>query len=276
MRPKTILVCLTNQQQARTLLNLAIPIARRHEAHLVGFHTAEPFLVYPGIDLPPTAHMPYLEHQQELAAAIKDIFEAETGGEQFSAEWRDVRKGTMPAAERIVESARVADLVIMSQENKATDGIDQHHALVQVIRNSGRPVIVVPTDYDGPEVGNSVLLGWSDTREAARAAHDLLSIVADGAEIGIVRANGVSDEFSDFGGIDIAEMFARHRLKATLIHHHKGAQNVSEVLNQFAFECGADLIVVGAFGHSKTYDLVIGAATYALLRETNLPVMFCK
>jgi nucleotide-binding universal stress UspA family protein len=80
----------------------------------------------------------------------------------------------------------------------------------------------------------------------------------------------------DVDGIDIAEMFARHGLKPTLEHRQQSGNSIAEVLNQAAFEKGADLIVTGAFGHSRTYDFVIGATTHALLREQKLPVLFSK
>ena len=146
-----------------------------------------------------------------------------------------------------------------------------------VIRNSGRPVIVVPLDYEGPEIGSNVVLGWSDTREATRAAHDLLIVAENGASVTVLRVGGeASDALSDSDGIDLSEALSRHRLKPTLERRDPVGHSVAEVLNQTAFEKGADLIVTGAFGHSRAYDFVLGATTYALLKEAKLPVLFSK
>jgi nucleotide-binding universal stress UspA family protein len=165
----------------------------------------------------------------------------------------------------------------MAHEAKNSDRYDQRHAQTQVIRESGRPVIVVPLGYDGPEIGANILLGWSDTREAARAAHDMLGLADDGASLTVLRVGTApQDAFKDSDAIDMVEMYARHGLKATLEHRDPLGDTIADVLETVAFEKGSDLIVTGAFGHSRAYDFVLGATTYALLRDQKRPVLFSK
>lgn len=279
MRLKTLLVCLTTLEHADTLMKLAVPLARKHDAHLVGLHTVEALLVYPGIamHIPDVAFTAFNESQKEECAKIKAVFNRHTEGEIFPSEFRLVKAEASSANQRMVESARGADLVIMSHEDRNADRGDQRNAQADVIRNSGRPVIVVPLDYEGPEIGSNVVLGWSDTREATRAAHDLLIVAENGASVTVLRVGGeASDALSDSDGIDLSEALSRHRLKPTLERRDPVGHSVAEVLNQTAFEKGADLIVTGAFGHSRAYDFVLGATTYALLKEAKLPVLFSK
>lgn len=276
---KSILVCLTTPDHAETLMKVAVPLARKHEAHLIGLHTVEALVVYPGIamHIPGPAFASFNESQKEQSAEIKAVFEKHTHNETFQSEYRLIRAEAVSANDRMVESARAADLVIMSHEDKLADRYDQRHAQVQVIRESGRPVIIVPLDYDGPELGNNIVMGWSDTREAARAAHDMLSLAEENAEVCVLRVGqGPKDGLKDVDGIDIVETLARHGLKATLQHRELNGKGVADVLNEVAFENGADMIVTGAFGHSKVYDFVIGATTHALLKDAKLPVMFSK
>lgn len=276
---KTILVCLTTPDHADTLMKVAVPLARKHNAHLIGLHTVEALLVYPGIAMhvPEPAFAAFNSSQKEEAAAIKTRFTRHTENEDFTSEFRLIRAEAVSAGERMVESARAADLVIMAHEDKGADRYDQRHVQAQVIRESGRPVIIVPLEYDGPEIGNNILVGWSDTREAARAAHDMLGIAADAAEITVLRVGkDTKDTLKDSDAIDIAEMLSRHGLKPTLEQREPLGNDIAEVLDQVAFEKGADLVVTGAFGHSKAYDFVIGATTYALLRGSKRPVMFSK
>lgn len=279
MAPKTILVCLTTPNHADTLLKVAVPLARKHHAHLIGLHTIEALVVYPGIamHIPDTAFASFNESQKEEAEAIKAVFEKHTDPEDFVSEFRLVRAEAQSASERMIESARAADLVIMAHEDKNSDRYDQRHAQSQVIRESGRPVIVVPLEYDGPEIGANILLGWSDTREAARAAHDMLGLADDGASLTVLRVGKTpQDAFRDSDAIDMAEMYARHGLKPTLEHRDPMGDSIADVLQKVAFEKGADLIATGAFGHSRAYDFVLGATTYVLLRDQKLPVMFSK
>lgn len=279
MRPKTILVCLTTLEHTETLLKVAVPLARKHGAHLIGLHTLEALLVYPGIamHIPEPAFSAFHDSQKEEADAIKTVFSRLTGREDFVSEFRLVRAESQSAVDRMIESARSADLVIMAHEDKNSDRYDQRNAQSQVIRESGRPVIVIPLDYDGPEIGQNILLGWSDSREAARAAHDMLGLADPGAALTVLRVvNPAADAFLDSDAIDITEMFARHGLKPNLEHREAIGNSIAEVLGAVAFEKGADLIVTGAFGHSKAYDFVVGATTYALLRDQKIPVLFSK
>lgn len=279
MALKTILACLTTPDNADTLLKVAVPLARRHNAHLIGLHTVEALLVYPGIaiHIPEPAFANFNASQNEETEAIKAVFTKHTHAEDFASEFRLVRSEAVSANERMVESARAADLVVMAREDKEGDRYDQRHAQQQVIRDSGRPVVVVPLDYDGPEIGQNILLGWSDTREAARAAHDMLSVAQPGASITVLRVSKAEqDMLTDAEGIDLTETLARHGMTPTLEHREPMGQDIAEVLNKTAFEKGADLIVTGAFGHSKAYDFVLGATTHALLREAKLPVLFSK
>lgn len=279
MALKTILVCLTTVEHADTILKFAVPLARRHNAHLIGLHTIEALLVYPTIAMhvpgPSFAH--FNESQTKVAEDIRAAFDRHTKTEDFGSEFRLLHTESALAADRMVESARTAELVIMSHEDRQWDRADQSDAQDRVIRESGRPVVVLPLNYEGPVIGQNILLGWSDTREAARAAHDITDLAFAGANVTILRVGfRAQNEFADHNANALAENYARRGFKVSIQHREKGEKNVAETLNQMAFEAGADLIATGAFGHSRTYDFVIGAATYDLLRNSKLPVLFSK
>ncbi len=279
MALKTILVCLTTPDHALTLLKVAVPLARKHGAHLIGLHTVEALVVYPGIamHIPDGAFVSFNESQKQEAKAIKATFEKYTEKEDFVSEYRLLRAEAQSASERMIESARAADLVIMSHEDKNSDRYDQRHAQTQVIRESGRPVLVVPLNYDGPEVGANILLGWSDTREAARAAHEVLNMAEPGADITLLRAGpSYKDPFKDSNAIDMVEMYSRHGLRATLEHRDPTGTSIAKLLQTVAVEKEVDMVVTWAFGHSRAYDFVLGATTYELMRDQKLPVLFSK
>ena len=279
MRLKTLLVCLTTAEHADDLMKQAVLLARRHNAHLIGLHTVEALMVYPGIAMHVSDGMfaAFSESQEQESAKIKDIFQQHTDNEIFPSEFRLLRAESVSASERMVESARAADLIIMAQEDRDVDRGDQRNAQLHVIRESGRPVLVIPNGYDGPEVGSNVVIGWSDTREAARAAHDMMYVTREGASITVLRVGATAqDAMRDYDGIDLAETLSRHGLSTTLDTRNPEGQSIAEVLGKVAFEKGADLIVTGAFGHSRVYDFVIGATTYALLKDAKVPVLFSK
>lgn len=276
---RTILVCLTTPEHAETLMKLAVPLARRHDAHLIGLHTIEALVVYPGIamHIPQATFAAFNQSQTDAGLRIERIFDKYTEAEEIQSEYRMIRAEAVSANVRMVESARAADLVIMAREDAETDRLDQRDAQVQVIRECGRPVLVVPPGYEGSTPGDTLMLGWSDTREAARAAHDMVTLAQPGAQVTVLRVGDhTGDSLRDSAAIDLVETLARHGLEATLDHREAGGHGIADVLNQCAFEQGADVIVTGAFGHSKVYDFVMGATTYALLKNARLPVLFSK
>jgi nucleotide-binding universal stress UspA family protein len=258
-------------------MKVAVPLARKHNAHLIGLHTLEALAIYPGIamHIPAPAFDSFNESQATESEAIKNIFEIHTKNEDFPSEWRLLKAKSTMATDRMVESARTVDVVIMPHEDNETERYDQRNARMTVIRDSGRPVIVVPLGYEGPTIGENILLGWSNTREAARASHDLLTVADEDATLCVLQV-GVPQQaaFASSEAIELANMYARHGLKVSLEQRDGTTKSVAEIINQTAFEKGSDLIVVGAFGHSKVYDFVVGAATYDLLENAKCPVMF--
>ena len=277
MAMKTLLACLMNRENADAVLACAVPLARAHGAHLIGLHTVEALLVYPGIAIhvPDATFRSFNESQAEEAKAIETIFERHTANEDFASEWRLVKAEASTAATRMIESAHAADVVIMPQEDNSVARADQSNAQERVIREGGRPVIIVPTGYEGAELGSNIVLGWSDTRQAARAAHDALLVARKGCDINIMRVSSrKTDEMKDFNTIDLAAMFDRHGHKAKTTLRERAGDDVAEVLMKQAFEQGADMIVTGAFGHTRVYDFVIGAVTHTLLTDAKVPVLF--
>lgn len=280
MTLKTLLVCLTTQENAERLMSAAVTLARQHSAHLIGLHTIEALMVYPGIAMhvPGPAFSEFNASQKAQAAAIEEIFARATRNEDFPSEWRLLKTESASAADRMVESARTADLVIMAQQDRATDRYDQRHAQTRVIRECGRPVLVVPEGYSGAPLGPAAVIGWSGTREAARAAHDAIPLLAvqEGAEAHIVTVGGKESDVTSDTAAELATVLDRHGIAAQLVRRSYDGQSVSQILNREAMEKGAGLIVTGAYGHSRSYDFVIGAATTDLLDEAAFPVLFSK
>lgn len=277
MAVKTLLACLMNRETADSVMACAVPLAHAHGAHLVGLHMIEALLVYPNIvmHLPDAAFGPFNASQKAESDAIREIFHKHTRTGGIKSEWRPQRADSTMATDHMIESAQTADLVIMPQEDVGIARSDHSQAQVRVICESGRPVIIVPTDYTGPTIGNNIVLGWSATREATRAAHDLLNVAQSGAEISIVQLDlGRRDGLADFDATDLANLYDRHNLNAQTVTRHVESNKIANMLLNLAFEQGADMLAVGAFVHTRAYGLVLSAVTLKLLNEAKLPVLF--
>ncbi len=279
MTIRTILVCLTSAKNAPDLLQAASVIARRDNAHVVGLHTLESIVLYPGIAMyiPQETIEDFGKNQVREAKKIEKLFRDSMDKESFASEWRLMKADSVTASDRMIESARAADLVIMSQDGSGEQRFDHREAIEKVIKGSGRPVLMIPTGYNTDVIGDNILLGWSGTREATRAAHDLIAMAHKDTSISVLRVGeNTLDELMDASANELAATYAHHGLKASVVHRTNQQGSIAKVLLHEAFELGADLLVTGAFGHSRTYDFVIGAATQELLNNTKIPVLFSK
>ena len=280
MAVKTILVCLTTEANTAALLRAAGVLARRTNAHVIGLHTIEAIEVYPGIavhfDAP--AYESFQKAQAAQADAIREKFDAFAASPGINAEWRLLHARSVSAADRMVECALAADLVLMAQESRETDRHDQHGVQEAVIRRSGRPVLVIPSGYEADHLGEIVVMGWSATRESARAAHDAMALAAPGATLQVIVAEGrdVSRDVHAETARELAAAMARRGLRANLIEAPVMGRTIAETLQAAADEHGADMIATGAFGHSRLYDFLIGAVTFELLESMRRPVLFSR
>lgn len=278
MSNKTILVCLTTTKNAERLMKAACLVARKSNAHLIGLHTLQSIEVYPGIvvDLPRQAVESFDTEQTKQAAEIKQVFDKYTAGEDFISEWRLVKAESAHAADRLAEHALCADLVIIGQADPDTDRADQRNAQEVVIKQSGRPVLVIPSVGNFETIGNHALIGWSATRESSRAMHDAIPMLTGGGKATILW---VSHSDKDAAYLETtahaaAGMLDRHDINATVAHWQNTKIAIADALLNEAFDRGADMIVTGAYGHSRFYDFVIGATTTGLLDHMTVPVLF--
>ncbi|MCK0097343.1 universal stress protein [Yoonia sp. F2084L] len=279
MTLRTILVCLTSTKSAAHLLQAAAILARRDNAHVIGFYVTESLVVYPSIamHIPEVSFESFVASQRAHAKEAKEIFDAHAKAEDFPSEWRQVSSESGFLADSIVASARSVDLIVMAQEDDGEDRPLINNLQERVIKESGRPVLVIPRDYTADTLGENIVLGWSETREATRAVHDLVDVASPDAKIRVLRiGKPPSDTLADHAANDLAVALARHGPQVEVVHRDKDGEKIADILSHEAFEVGADMLAAGAFGHSRAYDFVIGAATRALLSDAKLPVLFSK
>ena len=163
----------------------------------------------------------------------------------------------------------------MDRPDAAANPSDQRHAFGRVVREGGRPVLLVPPEgLSQRGIGRRIVLAHAPTREAARAAFDAIPLLAEGAEVHVVHVGDGRDELRDDAMTDLASTLSRHGGRVTLTHRPRRGRPVAEVLTAEAAEVGADMIAAGAFGHSRTYDFFLGATTGELVRTARVPVLF--
>lgn len=140
---------------------------------------------------------------------------------------------------------------------------------------SGRPVLVAPEKWTPGPVGRNIVIGWDESREAARAMHDALLLAEDGAEITIVTVDAKrgSPDHGDVPGLDVAAHLSRHGHKVSLRNEGGLGKPVHEVITQVATDLGADMIALGGYRHSRLQQALFGGVTRSLLKEPKIPLL---
>jgi len=261
-------------------LDLAAALARGHGAHLVGLHV---------IDVMATASLAsagagdaaglgmLVERVRadalDDAAKVEASFRAAMDKAGVTGEWRLVEDSAGPS---FSVHARHADLVVLGQEDRDAPLRQGQGVLIeQVLFGAGRPVLLVPVHGRFAGAGSRVLVAWNGSREATRALHDALPLIA-GAEavtLAVIDPDAATGQTGPEPGADIAAHLARHGFAVDIAVLASGGSDPVGVLLRTATERGADLLVMGGYGHTRLREMILGGVTRGMLRQMNLPVL---
>ena len=200
------------------------------------------------------------------AASIKDA----AGGAEVESHNFDGRQD-----ELVVHHSLHCDLIVISQA---------HGDLAsELIVGSGRPVLIVPTAGKFSSLGKTVLIAWDGTREASRATHDALPLLAKDAKVKLYHIN--PHDIGKNPATEVATHLALHGIKAEADHTYSkipasetalfGARSlkVGDLLLSAASDMGADMLVMGAYSHSRTREMMTGGVTRSILQHMTIPVL---
>lgn len=203
----------------------------------------------------------------EEAAACQEAFEAMLRTNDLQGEWHTAIGSVAPY---VTQRARTADLVILGQ--RAPEHPTELNAPEDVILACGRPVLVVPYAGRLDPIGRRVLIAWNASREATRAVHDALPLMSSStaATVLTVRLDPSDDVELDR---DLIPHLERHGIEARAEVSEYPKAETSEVVLSRAADFGADLIVMGAYGHSRLREMVLGGMTRDVLRHMSVPAL---
>ena len=271
---KTILVHLNDKRRAEALLEPAVRLASRHNAHLIGMHV-HASMPAPPIPVPGSQVLGSVAAAERQAAdEIAAIFARMTANQPFVAEWRALKVPHVDLAPVIMDHGRAADLIIAGQTNPDWDLSPLSDFPERLALESGRPVLVVPYVGRYAEVGRNVVIAWKAGREAARAVFDALPFLLAAETVHILEIKERGDERPALApDTSIAAALARHGLRPSVRASVLGDIGIGdEILSRLA-DLGADLLVMGAYGHSRMRELVFGGATRHIARHMTVPTL---
>jgi nucleotide-binding universal stress UspA family protein len=171
---------------------------------------------------------------------------------------------------RLTQQARVHDLTVLDAEPVAL-ALDR--ALIEALLiGSGRPIIVVPAGLRQFR-GSRVIVAWDGSAKAARAMNDALPFLRAAEQVELVVVVGEKDLSSSIPGAEAAPHLARHGIDVEVVHVQAERADVAQTLRCRAVQGRADLLVMGAFVHSRIRQLMLGGTTQSLLRDSPVPLL---
>ena len=170
-----------------------------------------------------------------------------------------------------------ADLAVVARRDPAGQTAGPLDLAESLVLTSGRPVIMFPPGGTASRI-RRILVGWNAGREAVRAVADAMPLLvrAEAVEVLVVDPERRRAGHGQEPGADIARHLARHGAQVEVRRLASGGEDVGRVLLSQAAAFGADLMVMGAYGHSYLNEWIFGGVTRTVLREAGLPVLMSR
>ena len=278
MAYKSILTVVTSPTNANDQIDAAVALARREDAHLdvlcLGLDRTEYGYYYVGAaPMAPVILQETLDDAREAAKSVEDAvrqqlapedirWAIETGIAQVGALGRDVG-----------HLARFADLVVLPKPQSKTSQYEQQ-AIVEAALFEGRaPVLLLPPAKLGADYGKRVVIAWNRSDEAMTAIRAALPILKAATEVSvaIVAPPSHGPERSDPGGL-LSQFLARHGVHCEVSVLAKTLPHASDVLCRHIEDINADMVVMGAYGHSRFREAILGGTTREMFEIATVPV----
>ena len=245
--------------------------ARRYDAYLTLLIVS----TIPSPDYELELHEPYVRlsnfmerlkaKQERLSSLVHD------GGSEL----RTLQAVTPSLIERVPVHARYSDLVLFGPDTAYRSPWLRKQLVEAVAMNSGRPLLMVPDAYT-PRKVHHLAVGWNASREATRAVNDSLILAVPGARIDVMTINAHPHVHGhgDQPGADIALHLAKHGFAVDVVNVSSAEGSTSEALIDHANDRKADLLVIGAYAHSRLRNFILGGVTLDLMPGPPILTLF--
>jgi nucleotide-binding universal stress UspA family protein len=276
MSYRTILLSLNEVGRLDALIETTVQLATDNNSYVKGLYVIPAPMVtaFEGANFLPDIFDTCTAFFEERAHSVRKKFEDAMMQNEISFEWRILKPNVPIVAESTCSEGRSADLVIISKiDRSSTFGVELDF-VESVVLGSGRPVFVLPREATYGLTTNEIVCGYNGSKEAARAIHDALPILKTAENVRLVWVNpSLDDERGDLAVADMAACLSRHGVRVIVDPMPTNIANPFDALSLRAKDVGARVIVMGAYGHNRLREFVLGGATRRALATMSLPVL---
>lgn len=272
---KQVLVHLDATRAAPLRLAAARQLAQEHGAAVAALYATVPaYLALPyAPEMAPGVAATLVDLDEERRTATRKFFDETLRTPGPVATWGATSE--VPVVGAFVSQALYADLLVLGQR----DGTDPAGAAVppdfveSVLLASGRPALVVPYVGCPGAIGDTAVVAWKETREAARAVAAALPLLQRAGRVHVLSWEAEAATGIDGHRLDLDGYLRLHGVEPTWHRGGTEPEELGEILLSRAFDLGADLLVMGCYGHSRAREWVLGGTSRSVLRGMTLPVL---
>lgn len=274
---KDLLVAITHGPGDAAALAAGLALAESEEAHLAAL-VCVPLTIPVTFEWSAVPAELYVRVQQaerergeRTAAALRQSLARSTA----SSEVRVVETRLMPPSSVAALHARHADLAIIGGGMGMPPDAWNEAMFLDLLLDSGRAVLVVPPGHAFAAPLRHAVVAWQPTREATRALHESLPLLRRAQSVDVLMIDPViaDNRHGEEPGADIATHLARHGLRVRVVARTPAGEDAAQVIVRHAAETGADLVVAGAWSHTRLREALLGGATRTLLASCPVPML---
>ncbi|WP_424942155.1 universal stress protein [Aliiroseovarius crassostreae] len=272
---KTITTVLTDKTICKSAFTAAMSLAQRNDAHLnaicLGLDHSQQGFYYAGASA--MVIQDNLAQAREAALEIEDAARKDLSGVTCGWSTSGVTSQMVALNGLIAHHTRFSDLVVLPRPYGDGRGHEMEAIAEAALFDGAVPILVMPDGGELPPTIENVVVAWNESTEALRAIRHAMPILsrAKNVSIAIIDPPTHGPERSDPGGL-LSQMLARHGVRAEVAVMAKTLPRISDILNRHARDKDADLVVMGAYGHSRFRESILGGATRHMLEVSEKPV----
>ncbi|MFN4129042.1 MAG: universal stress protein [Paracoccaceae bacterium] len=281
MTYKSIFTVATHAARVPLTISAAAQICAQNDAHLdvlaLGIDRTQMGYSYigSGAVLLQVAQDQADSDARALEAVVRTAIAAEAAGLRASVEAAVAQIGAM--TDLVAQRARFADLVVLARPYGEDQGAEAEAVVEAAMFEGDAPVLVLPDTGLASATPKRIVVAWNQSREAMAAVRAALPLLkqAEQVMITVIDPPVHGPERSDPGGM-MCQMLVRHGVRAEVTVLARTLPRVSDVLLRHLRDMSADLLVMGAYGHSRFREAILGGATRHMLEQATVPVLMAR
>ncbi len=275
---KDIMVAITRFEGDEAAIAFGMKLAERNDAHLAVVIPVEYPVPVPnewGV-YPYDMYSAFYDTALKNANILADQLREKLGKQAIKFEVRVESTVLMTGAQTSAMHARYCDLVIVGAGAPNQKNYPMESNFIELLMNSGRPVLRVPQSCDLDSSFERILIAWQPCREATRAVHEAMPFLKQAKSIDILMVDPKVGETAhgEQPGADIAAHLARHDLNVRVVTQPSMGKTTGEAIVEYGKQTDAQLIVAGGYSHSRFRELVLGGVTRELSQHSAVPILF--